>query len=126
MPHYVVKKVGEALNLAGKAIKDSRILVLGLAYKKNIDDCRESPSFVIIDLLTKKGAEVEYSDPYIKEAPKTRKFKFDLKSVSLTKANIKSFDLVVLSTNHDKYNYEKIYKESNLLIDTRGAFQKLV
>ena len=99
MPKYVVQKVGDALNCVGKSIKGSKILVLGLAYKKNVDDSRESPSFTIIELLLRKGAEVQYSDPYFSTAPKTRKFDCDLRSVDLTPENIHSFDLIVLSTS---------------------------
>jgi UDP-N-acetyl-D-glucosamine dehydrogenase len=120
----VVQKVGEALNTIGKSIKGSRILILGLAYKKNVDDTRESPSLVIIDMLMKKGANVQYSDPYMSETPKTRKFNFDLKSVELTPKNIKSFDAVVLSTDHDSFDYEMIEKEAKFIIDTRGRVNK--
>ncbi len=120
MPHYVVQKVGAALDSAGKTIKDSKILVLGLAYKKNIDDTRESPSLTIIDILMKKGAEVQFSDPYLPVAPKTRKFNYDLKSIKLTKDTVKSFDLVLLVTDHDDFDYELIGNEAKLIIDTRG------
>jgi len=124
MPHYVVEKVGEALNSASKALKGSKILVLGLAYKKNVDDTRESPSLRIMELLLKKGADVQYSDPYLPLAPKTRKFNFDLKSVELTKKNIGAFDLVLLSTDHDAFNYDFINKEARIIVDTRGVFKK--
>ena len=124
MPHYVVEKVGEALNSASKAIKGSKILVLGLAYKKNVDDTRESPSLRMMELLMKKGADVQYSDPYLPLAPKTRKFNFDLKSVELTKKNIEAFDLVLLSTDHDAFNYDFINKEARIIVDTRGVFKK--
>jgi len=125
MPHYVVQKVTEALNSVGISIKGSKILILGLSYKKNIDDCRESPSLVIIDLLMKQGAEVEYSDPHVPFAPKTRKYNFNLKSIQLTKGNMNKFDLVLLATDHDDFNFEKIEKEHHLIIDTRGSFNKL-
>jgi UDP-N-acetyl-D-glucosamine dehydrogenase len=124
MPNYVVEKVGEALNSASKALKGSKILVLGLAYKKNVDDTRESPSLRIMELLLKKGADVQYSDPYLPLAPKTRKFNFDLKSVELTKKNIGVFDLVLLSTDHDAFNYDFINKEARIIVDTRGVFKK--
>jgi UDP-N-acetyl-D-glucosamine dehydrogenase len=125
MPHYVIQKVSEGLNSVGKAIKGSKILVLGLSYKKNIDDCRESPSLVIIDLLMNQGAEVEYSDPHVPFAPKTRKYNFNLKSIQLTKRNINKFDLFLLATDHDDFNFEKIEEENHLIIDTRGTFNKL-
>ena len=108
----------------GKTIKGSRILVLGLAYKKNVDDSRESPSLTIIDMLMKKGADVQYSDPFLPEAPKTRKYIFDLKSINLTAGNIQSFDAIVLSTDHDNFDYKLIKKEASLIIDTRGHFDK--
>jgi len=122
MPDYVIQKVGEALSTVGKSIKGSRILILGLAYKKNVDDSRESPSFVIMDLLMKMGADVQYSDPYLPEAPKTRKFNFDLQSVDINSENIKSFDAVVLSTDHDGFDYDLLTRESKLIVDTRGRF----
>ncbi|MFQ5454102.1 MAG: UDP binding domain-containing protein, partial [Candidatus Zixiibacteriota bacterium] len=123
MPSYVVQKVGEALNTVGKSIKGSRILILGLAYKKNVDDSRESPSFTIIDVLKKMGADIEYSDPYLLVCPKTRKFNFDLQSVELTAENIKSFDVIVLSTDHDNFDYDFITRESKLIVDTRGRLK---
>lgn len=123
MPNYVVQKVGDALNAAGKSIKGSRILVLGLAYKKNVDDTRESPSLTIMEMLIKMGADVRYSDPYLPEAPKTRKFNFDLKSIDLTSGNIKTFDAIVLATDHDDFDYDIILKNSSLIIDTRGRLK---
>jgi len=122
MPGYVVQKIGEALNSVGKSIKGSSILVLGLAYKKNVDDSRESPSFAIIDILMKMGADVQYSDPYLPETPKTRNYNFDLQSVKLTPENIKLFDVIVLATDHDKFDYKLIEKEAMLIVDTRGRF----
>jgi UDP-N-acetyl-D-glucosamine dehydrogenase len=124
MPHYVFQKVGEALNSVGNAIKGSKILVLGLAYKKNVDDTRESPSLEIMEFLLKKGADVQYSDPYLPFAPKTRKFDFDLKSVELTKGNIAAFDLILLATDHDAFDYDFINKEARIIVDTRGIFKK--
>jgi UDP-N-acetyl-D-glucosamine dehydrogenase len=123
MPKYVVQKVSEALNSVGKSIKNSKILILGLAYKKNVDDTRESPSLTIINILMKKGANVQYSDPHIPLAPKTRKFCFNLTSVELTAENIKSFDLLLISTNHDEFDYVFIENHSKLLVDTRGIFK---
>ena len=125
MPNYVVQKVAKALNTINKTIKDSRVLILGLAYKKNVDDSRESPSLTIIDMLIKMGADVRYSDPYLSKAPKTRKFNFDLKNVKLTTENIKSFDVVVLVTDHDDYDYDLLLKESNLIVDTRNSFRNI-
>ena len=122
MPAYVVQKVGEALNSVGKSIKDSQILILGLAYKKNVDDLRESPSLVLIESLIDKGAVVEYSDPYFKTIPHTRKYQFELESKALNAEILKSADLVLLATDHDDFDYELIEKEASLIVDTRGCF----
>ncbi len=123
MPHYVVQKVGEALNSVGKAINGSKILILGLAYKKNVDDTMESPSLKIIDSLMNMGAHVQYSDPYLPVAPKTRKFNFDLTSVELTANNIAAFDLVLLSTDHDDFDYDFIHRNAKCIIDTKGRYR---
>ncbi len=122
MPAYVVQKVGEALNSVGKSIKGSQILILGLAYKKNVDDLRESPSLVLIESLIDKGAVVEYSDPYFKTIPHTRKYQFELESKALNAEILKSADLVLLATDHDDFDYELIEKEASLIVDTRGCF----
>jgi UDP-N-acetyl-D-glucosamine dehydrogenase len=124
MPNYVIQRMIEALNTVGKSIKGSKILVLGLAYKKNVDDTRESPSLVIMDLLMKKGAYIQYSDPYLNEVPKTRKFSFNLKSIALSKETIKEFDLILLSTDHDDVNYELIESEAKLIVDTRNRIRR--
>jgi UDP-N-acetyl-D-glucosamine dehydrogenase len=124
MPNYVIQKMIEALNTVGKSIKGSKILVLGLAYKKNVDDTRESPSLVIMDLLMKKGAYIQYSDPYLNEVPKTRKFSFNLKSIELSKETIKEFDLILVSTDHDDVNYELIESEAKLIVDTRNRIRR--
>mgnify|MGYP000380261089 CR=1 FL=1 len=122
MPAYVVQKVGEALNSVGKSIKGSQILILGLAYKKNVDDLRESPSLVLIESLIDKGAVVEYSDPYFKTIPHTRKYQFELESKALNAEILKSADLVLLATDHDDFDYELIEKEASLIVDTRGRY----
>ena len=122
MPAYVVQKVGEALNSVGKSIKGSQILILGLAYKKNVDDLRESPSLVLIESLIDKGAVVEYSDPYFKTIPHTRKHQFELESKELNAETLKSVDLVLLATDHDDFDYKLIEKEASLIVDTRGRF----
>jgi len=125
MPKYVVQKISDALNVIGKSIKDSHILILGLAYKKNVDDSRESPSLRIIDMLMELGAIVQYSDPHLPIAPKTRKYNFDLKSVEIKSQLIKSFDLVVLITDHDDFDYKLIEKAASLIVDTRAKFNNL-
>ncbi|HRW05595.1 MAG TPA: nucleotide sugar dehydrogenase [Caldilineaceae bacterium] len=120
MPHWVVGKVADALNERGKAIKGSRVLVLGLAYKKNIDDTRESPAVEIMDLLQAKGAEVAYSDPHVPTFPRKRDYQFDLQSEPLTPGNIARFDCLVLATDHERFNYPLLRKHARLLVDTRG------
>ena len=113
------------MNSNKKSIKDARILILGAAYKKNIDDLRESPSLKLIELLILKNAVVDYSDPYIAKLPATRKYKFDMSSVELTKENLKNYDVVVLSTDHDSFDYKFILENSDLIVDTRNKFNAL-
>ena len=120
MPQWVAGKVADALNEHGKAIKGSRILVLGLAYKKNIDDSRESPAVEIMDLLQAKGAQIEYSDPHIPVFPRKRDYAFDLKSVDLDAQNLAAYDCVVIATDHDKFDYELLRDHARLIVDTRG------
>lgn len=122
MPHWVVQKVADALNDRGRAIKGSRILVLGLAYKKNIDDTRESPAVEILSLLESKGAEVQYSDPHVPRFPHKRDYLFDLNSVELSAQSLQNFDCVVLATDHDKFDYAGIANHARLLVDTRGRY----
>jgi len=120
MPHWVVQKVADALNEHGKAVKGSKILVLGLAYKKNIDDTRESPAVEIMALLQEKGAHVEYSDPHVPTFPQKRDYHFDLKSVELTPEAIASYDCLVLATDHDAFENDILVKRAQLIVDTRG------
>ena len=124
MPYFVIDKAMEALNKYQKSINGSKILILGVSYKKNIDDMRESPSLKLIDLFREKGAVVDYNDPYVPVLPPTRKYNFDMKSVSLTEKNLGKYDLVVLSTDHDNYNYDYIFNHSKLIIDSRNALKK--
>jgi UDP-N-acetyl-D-glucosamine dehydrogenase len=123
MPHWVVGKVVDALNDRQKSVKGSQILVLGIAYKKNVDDMRESPSVELIELLVAKGARVDYSDPHVPAFPKMRKYHFDLKSVPIDAQNLSSYDLVLIATNHDVFDYEMIRKNSQLIVDTRGVYR---
>lgn len=124
MPHWVVGKVADALNERSKAIKGSRFLVLGLAYKKNIDDTRESPAVEIMDLLQAKGAQIDYSDPHVPVFPRKRNYHFDLRSVPLSAEALASYDCVVLATDHDAFNYELIQSCAQLIVDTRGRLAK--
>jgi len=125
MPYYVVSKTIEALNERGKSIKGARILVLGIAYKKDIDDQRESPSLKIISLLQKKGAIVSYNDPYVPQSFGHRDYPgLKLKSVRLSEKKLKEFNAVVIATDHSRYDFEWIVKNSFLVIDTRNAIKK--
>lgn len=125
MPYYVVSKTIEALNERGKSIKGARILVLGIAYKKDIDDQRESPSLKIISLLQKKGAIVSYNDPYVPQSFGHRDYPgLKLKSVRLSEKKLKEFNAVVIATDHSRYDYDWIVKNSFLVIDTRNAIKK--
>lgn len=122
MPDYVISKVSAGLNKIKKSINGSTILVLGLAYKKNVDDMRESPSVILMEKLHDQGAIIAYSDPHIPVFPRLREHQFDLSSVTLNPENISQFDCVVLATDHDKFDYSLIRKHSSLIIDTRGKY----
>ena len=122
MPEWVIGKVMEALNQRGKALKGSRCLVLGIAYKKNVDDMRESPAVELMELLVKRGAQVAYADPHVPVFPRMREHHFDLKSVALTPESVASCDLVLLATNHDVFDYPMIKQHARLIVDTRGVY----
>jgi UDP-N-acetyl-D-glucosamine dehydrogenase len=124
MPEWVCEKVTDALNDRGKSVKGSKILVLGIAYKKNVDDMRESPSLELMEILSKKGAHIEYSDPHVPNFPRMRRHHFELKNLALTAETLKGFDCVLLSTDHDDFDYELIRKHSSLIVDTRGRFRE--
>lgn len=123
MPEYVVTKLMEGLNEEGKALKGSKVLVLGIAYKKNVDDMRESPSVEIMELIERKGCIVAYSDPHVPVFPKMREHKFELSSEELTEESIASFDAVILATDHDLFDYELIRKYAALIVDSRGKYR---
>lgn len=126
MPEYVVQRVSEALNEATKSIKGSRILIMGLAYKANVDDMRESPTFELLDLLTEKGANVKYYDPHIPEIGPTREHSAwqGEKSVEWNKEQVSSFDLVLISTDHEANNITELLAWAPLIVDTRNAIVK--
>jgi len=121
MPHYVISRTMDALNNRKKSLNGSKVLVLGLAYKPDIDDVRESPSLELIELLRAKGAKVDYNDPYIPATHKQRKYNLKMKSKPLSAAMLKQYDAVLISTNHSDYDYDWIVKNSNLIVDTRNA-----
>ena len=120
MPRWVVQKVADALNDKEKAIKGSKILILGLSYKKNIDDTRESPAVEIMSLLEEKGADIAYSDPHVPIFPRKRDYFFELKSVALIEENIQQYDCIVIATDHDAFDYELLLEHSQMIVDTRG------
>jgi UDP-N-acetyl-D-glucosamine dehydrogenase len=122
MPNYVVEKLANALNHHGKPLKNSRILILGVAYKKNVDDQRESPSLKIIWLLNQKEALVEYHDPYAPTCENHRHYpEISLESLPLTKQNLHKFDAVIIATDHDNVDYQLVAEHSSLIIDTRNV-----
>lgn len=123
MPEYVVGKLADGLNERRKSVNGSRVLVLGIAYKKNVDDMRESPSVEIMELIEAKGGIVAYSDPHVPVFPKMREHRFDLSSEPLTAENLASFDAVVLATDHARFDYELIRQHAQLLVDSRGKFR---
>jgi len=122
MPDYVISKITGALNDAKKSIKGSKVLVLGIAYKKNVDDMRESPSVMLMEKLCDLGAEVSYSDPHIPVFPKMREHHFDLSSVQLNQDLLASYDCVLLATDHDEFNYGLIQSAATLIVDSRGRY----
>jgi UDP-N-acetyl-D-glucosamine dehydrogenase len=125
MPHYVVERVADALNERRKSLKGSRVLVLGLAYKPDIDDVRESPSLELIELLRRKGAKVDYNDPYVPQTHKQREYDLRMKSKKLTPAMLSRYDAVLIATNHSEYDYAWIVKHAQLVVDTRNATAKV-
>ena len=124
MPEYVIYKIGVALETLNKKFLKSKILILGLAYKKNVDDTRESPALEIIYKLTKCGAIIECCDPYVNEFPNVKKYDIQLYTKQLTQNILQNNDVVVLITDHDEFDYELIHKNSKIIVDTRGRFNK--
>lgn len=124
MPQWVIGKCTEALNERGRSVKGSRILILGVAYKKNVDDMRESPSVELMEILRDKGAILNYADPHVPVFPKLREHRFDLASVELTPDSITGYDLVLLATDHAAFDYAMIKANAKLIVDTRGVYQE--
>jgi len=126
MPRYVVDRTGEALNQHGKAFKGSRILVMGVAYKRDIDDMRESPALRILELLQERGAAVAYHDPYVPAIPKTRRYSFDLASVPFTASELTTYEAAVIVTDHSVIDYQLLVDHVPLVIDSRRATAKVL
>ncbi len=119
MPYFVVESIVEAMNQQGKALLGARVLVLGMAYKRDVDDLRESPSLTIIELLQKRGAQVEYNDPFFPSVGRGRKYELNMRSTPLDR--IPEFDCVVIVTDHSQYDYSAIVEKAKLVVDTRNA-----
>jgi UDP-N-acetyl-D-glucosamine dehydrogenase len=124
MPYYVVRKLVRALSERGKALHGAKVLVLGIAYKRDIDDVRESPSVFVMEQLRDWGAKISYSDPHVPTFPVMREHKFDLASVALTPEVIAAHDAVLLLTDHCAFDYDIIAKHAQLLMDTRGVYRR--
>ena len=122
MPRWVVGKTMDALNERQKSLKGSKVLILGIAYKKDVDDMRESPSVELMELLEEKGAIVEYTDPHVPEFPEMREHHFDLKSIDPTPKKIAEYDVLLLATNHSTFDYAMFKENAQLIIDTRGVY----
>lgn len=128
MPRYVIGRLAEALDMrAGKALSRSTVLIIGLAYKKNVPDIRESPSLRLIELIEERGGRTDYHDPFVDEIPRTREFLHLMgkKSVALSAEQLNQYDAVLIATDHDAVDYECIVKEAALIVDTRNVLGKL-
>lgn len=122
MPDHVVGRVADALNEHGKPVRGARVLVLGIAYKKNVDDMRESPAVVIMEKLMARGAEVAYTDPHVPVFPRMRRHHFDLKSVDVTPEVLAACDCVLVATHHDRFDWDLIRAHAPLIVDPRGVY----
>jgi UDP-N-acetyl-D-glucosamine dehydrogenase len=124
MPEWVVGKLVAALNARRLAVNGASVLVLGLAYKKNVEDLRESPSLRLIALLAELGASVDYSDPHVPTMPRVRNYGYDMRSVPLTPETLARYDVVLLATDHDAFDYDAIARYARLIVDTRGRWSE--
>lgn len=125
MPEYVVQRVMLALNEKGKAVRGSKVCILGMAYKKNVDDPRESPSFELMERLIELGAEVSYNDPHIPQLPAMRRYSLQATSRDLTPDFLRSLDCVLIATDHSAYDWSAIVRDAPLVVDTRGVTRGL-
>ena len=127
MPYHVVNAVANALNDHKKSMKGSKILVLGVAYKKDVDDLRESPTLKIMQLLQQRGVHLDYNDPYFPQLHKMRHFNYEgMKSVPLNPQTLGSYDAVIIATDHSSYDYAAIADAAKLVIDTRNATRRVM
>jgi UDP-N-acetyl-D-glucosamine dehydrogenase len=127
MPYHVVEAVAAALNKQKKSLNGSKLLVLGVAYKKDVDDLRESPTLKIMQLLQGRGAHVEYNDPYFAQLHRMRHYNYEgMKSVPLSPQTLASYDGVIVATDHSTYDYNQIVDSSKLVVDTRNATRRVV
>src|SRR6056297_3102689 len=124
MPDYVVSKLMDGLNRHGKALNGARVLILGVAYKKNVDDMRETPAAEIMEKIAARGGKLSYSDPHVPVFPPMRNYRFELKSVKLDAVTLTSYDAVVLVTDHERFDYDLIKQNATLIIDARGRFRE--
>lgn len=126
MPRYVVDRLQSALNARGTALKDAKVLVLGVAYKKNVDDSRESPAFPLMDLLRKRGANVSYHDPHVPELPSTRAWKhlLPMGSTPLSAESLAAHDAVLIATDHSAVDYTLVQTHARLIVDSRGVYRQ--
>ena len=124
MPNWVVEKLSQGLERFDKTLAGAKVLILGIAYKKNIDDMRESPAVAIMALLENAGAEIAYCDPYVPVFPRLRNHYFDLASVPITQQNLEQFDAILIATDHDCFDYQMIQNHARLIVDTRGRYAK--
>lgn len=122
MPRFVLERVREGLNDQKLSINGSRILIVGIAYKKNVEDMRESPAVEVMQMLSDEGALIDYHDPYVPKFPKMRRYSFDLSSIELTPSAIASYDAVVVTTDHDNIDWQNLRSNARIVIDTRGVF----
>jgi UDP-N-acetyl-D-glucosamine dehydrogenase len=123
MPEWVVGKASEALAQNEKNLQGAKVLILGVAYKKNVDDIRETPAFKIIKLLQEKKAKVDYSDPYVQQLHQTRDYNFQMSSIDFSAEILAGYDLVILTTDHDVFDYDLILQNAKCIVDTRGRYR---
>jgi len=127
MPYHVVDSIAAALNDHRKSLKGSKVLVLGVAYKKDVDDLRESPTLKIMEILQKRGAGVDYNDPYFPHLHKMRHYDYShMKSVPLNPQTLGNYDAVIIATDHSSYDYAAIVEGAKLVVDTRNATRRVV